>query len=563
MPGNKRRCPASNAGPMRNPARRLSPVAAVALLAQAALAAFSTVARAEGTGLRADLVEGKSIKLDGIPREWGGLVALSYTLEGHSAKPDLEARAGLAYDGANLYVGADITDDVLRGGGGDHLEVVIGFPGGVTHSVLLYPGNPGKTAGFARTGDGAVIGGARVVEAPRAGGWTLEAAVPWSAFPAARLVRVGMRGAIFVHDVDAGSTVKNVVGTASSSAYASLPPLNTEAEQSLHDGLLKEKSLRGAPRFNLIADVAGDAMKERVLVFDRYLVVLGSGFRKGSEYYYSNLGVDGAGVVGCEVRDFTGGGQSDIVLRKRFGNARKYREMMAILHFGASEVPTTIFQHEVAVVTEAGAVVNEVSFVPDGARTAIKITPGAARGFDAGTYREPVETSWDPALLPWGPVASQLYKLSGGAFTRAAEERQIAATVAAPTAAEGPGLPRAPAPPSAAELMDKVYDLYKRDRGVSGRPRFDLATDVSGDGQNERVLLHNRNIVVFGKGFKGGTGYTFLTLQQFASPSDITGLTARDVNGDGKADHRQGRHPRRRVWFTMGAGPPDPRRRPG
>ena len=39
-------------------------------------------------------------------------------------------------------------------------------------------------------------------------------------------------------------------------------------------------------------------MKERVLVFERYLVVLGSSFRKGSEYYYSRfLGVDAAS--GC------------------------------------------------------------------------------------------------------------------------------------------------------------------------------------------------------------------------------------------------------------------------
>ena len=513
------------------------PVHLLALTLAAPLLAGTGVALADGTSLRADLVEGKSIRLDGVPKEWGGLVALSYTLRGRNAKPDLEARAGLAYDSTNLYVGADVTDDVLRGGGGDHLEVVIGFPGGATSAVLLYPGDPGKTAGFARTGDGAGVSGARVVEAPRAGGWSLEAVVPWSAFPAARQVRVGLRGAIFLHDADSGTTVKNVVGTAPSASYGALPPLNTEAEQSLHDGLLKEKSLRGAPRWNLIADVAGDPMKERVLVFDRYLVVLGSSFRKGSEYYYSDLGVDAANVIGCEVRDFAGNGQSDIVLRKRFGTAAKHREMVQVLHFGASEVPTTIFQHEVAVVTDAGAVVNEVSFVPDGPRTAIKISAGAARSFNGANYREPVETSWDPAILPWGAVSAQLYKLSGSAFARASEERQsVAAPVTSPAAAEGPGLPKAPPPPSASELMEKVYDLYKRDRGVSGRPRFDLATDVSGDGQNERVLLHDRDVVIFGKGFKGGTGYTFLTLQQFASPSDITEVTARDLSGDGKAE---------------------------
>jgi hypothetical protein len=503
---------------------------ALLLLSGAGLSAGPALA--EGTALRADLVEAKSIKLDGVPKEWGGLVTLGNTLRGKSGKPDIEAHAGLAYDANNLYVGADVTDDVLRGGGGDRVEVVIGFPGGATHSVLLYPGDPGKSAGVAKTSDGSTVAGAKVVEAPRNGGWSLEAAVPWSAFPPARQVRVGLRAAIFVHDVDSGSTVKNVVGTASSSAYASLPPLNTEAEQSLQDGLLKDKGLRGAPKFNLIADVAGDGMKERILVYDRWLVVLGSSFRKGSEYYFSDLGGD---IVGCDVRDLTGGGQSEIVVRKRFGTGSKYREMMQILHFGASEVPTAIFQHELGVTTSDGAILNEASFVADGAKTAIKITPGSARGFNAGNYREPTESGYDPVLLPWGPIASQLYKLSGGAYVRSSEERQTPASATAAAAVDH-GLPKAPPPPSASELMEKVYDLYKHDRGASGRPRFDLAADVSGDGQNERVLLHDRDLVIFGKGYKGGTGYSFLTLQQFAAGSDITDMTARDVNGDGKAE---------------------------
>jgi hypothetical protein len=84
--------------------------------------------------------------------------------------------------------------------------------------------------------------------------------------------------------------------------------------------------------------------------------------------------------------------------------------------------------------------------------------------------------------------------------------------------------------------MDKVYDLYKKERGVSGRPRFDLAVDVAGDSSVERVLLHDRDIVVFGKGYKGGMGYAYLTMAQFASGADVLEMTARDVTGDGKAE---------------------------
>jgi hypothetical protein len=502
-----------------------------------ALVLAPSIALAEGTSLRADLIDGKTIRLDGVPKEWGGLVALGNTVKGRRGKPDIEATAAIAYDANNVYVAADVVDDVLRGGGGDRVELVLGFPGGAVHSVLLYPGDPGRSAGVAKTSDGATVSGAKVVEAPHAGGWSLEAAVPWSAFPPAKLVRVGLRGAIFVHDVDAGSTVKNIVGTAASTAYASLPALLTEPEQSLEEGLVREKGLRGAPKFNVIADVAGDAMKERVLVYDRWLVVLGPSFRKGKEYYFTDLGVEGPNVVGCEARDVTGDGQAEIVLRKRFGSSTKYREMMQILQFGAGEVPTTIFQHELAVVTEAGSITNEVVFSSDGGRTAIKITSGTARSFNAGTYREPTETSYDPVLLPWGSIASQMYKLSGSAFVKASEERGTPSSASGPAPAPADvSLPKAPPPPNASELLEKVYDLYKHDRGVSGRPHFDLAADVAGDARNERVLLHDRDIVLFGKGYKGGTGYSVLTLQMFASGSDITEMTARDADGDGKSE---------------------------
>ena len=42
-------------------------------------------------------------------------------------------------------------------------------------------------------------------------------------------------------------------------------------------------------------------MKERVLVYDRYLVVLGSNFRKGTEYYFQDVGVDRAVLIGLSM----------------------------------------------------------------------------------------------------------------------------------------------------------------------------------------------------------------------------------------------------------------------
>jgi len=87
-------------------------------------------------------------------------------------------------------------------------------------------------------------------------------------------------------------------------------------------------------------------------------------------------------------------------------------------------------------------------------------------------------------------------------------------------------------------MSGALLDLYRKDRGVSASvaPKVDLKVQVSGDGQPERVLLIGRDIVVFGPGFKGGTAYAYLTLQQFSSEGDITDLSARDLTGDGAAD---------------------------
>ncbi len=516
-----------------------SHVAALACTAGALLS--TSPAAAEGSAVRAALVETKSIKLDGVPKEWPSLMALSYAAKGKPAKADLEAKAALSYDGTHIFIAVDVTDDVLRGGGGDHVSLTLGFSGGAVHEVLLYPGDPGKAPGAARTKDGKAIAGAKVIEAPRSGGWTLEASFPWTAFPPAATTRVGLRGAIQVHDADSGNTIEATVGTAPSTKYESLPPVSIESEQALADGLLKEKGVRGAPKFNLIADVAGDALKERVLVWDRYLIVLGPTFRKGSEYYWNEVGVDvAAGMLpSCEARDLTGDGQAELILRKRLGAPKKYREIVQVLQFGKSDVPTTIFQHEIAVVTEKGAIENEVRFEPDGAKVAITIAAGKAKEFHGGNYNEPRETSMDPALLPWDTIASQSYKWNGKVFAKTAEERQAATTPPAAAVSKAAGetiKPQAPAGPSASELLDQVYAMYKKERGVSGKARFNVSADVAGDKQAESILLHDRDLVLFGKGFKGGTGYSFLSLSQFTKGTDISEISAMDLTGDGKAE---------------------------
>ena len=66
-------------------------------------------------------------------------------------------------------------------------------------------------------------------------------------------------------------------------------------------------------------------------------------------------------------------------------------------------------------------------------------------------------------------------------------------------------------------------------------PRFDFVTDVAGDTQMERVLVHGHDIVVFGKGYRGGTSFAFITVG-VAAAKDVLHVTARDLTGDGKAE---------------------------
>jgi hypothetical protein len=285
-------------------------------------------------------------------------------------------------------------------------------------------------------------------------------------------------------------------------------------------------------------------MKERVIVHDRFLVVLGPNFRGGTEYYWSDLlGSEGGAVTLAEVREATGDGRNEIIIRKRVGKDKKWRELYQVLSFTGAEVPTPIFQHEVGISTEEGTIQNEVRVVRDGANPTITVEPGTAKGLDANNYREPIETSVFPLLFPWGNIASQTYRWSSGKYAKAGEQKQAgiaAPSVSAPTtpASTAPASPT-PASPLAKAPGDqtgKVYAQFKKDRGLSGPARFDIQADVAGDRVAERVVFQGRDLMVFGRNYRGGTEYSFLTLPQFAEPADVLEVSARDLTGDGKVE---------------------------
>jgi hypothetical protein len=515
-----------------------------------ALSSKGTSETMAGT-LRANLVDKDNpVKLDGVLGEWPARTPAKVVVKG-SVGPDFAFSSGIQYDDRFLYVAGDVTEAAFArtarfGDGEDHASLLIAFPksgGGFTsYEIGLFAGKPGESVGEVRYAGGrrGQVSGAKIVEAPTAKGYSFEAAVPWSAFPEARAVRVGLRGAVRYTIPDGSSSAHNVVSTGSleGAGPALLPPLLTEAEQSIVDGLLTEKGLAAeSPKVDLLADLTGDGMRERVAVWGTYLTISGPTYRGGKEYFYRDLGGE---IAHLEARDVTGRGKDDLVIRRRVvveGGSREWFEVWSLLK---GDEPTATFGHEISISKEGKRVSNAVRV----ASKEIHVGIEPATGWDASSYREPTVDGVEPILLPWGPTRAETFRFDGTRFVRVREEHQTPAPVAVSTAPASIKLvePSTPpvrsGPPAGGDLSAQVLAQYRRDHGVSpdAKPKVDLAVDTDGDGRAERVLLLGKDIVVYGPGFKGGTQYAFLTLSQFDDPSDIRDVSARDLTGDGGAD---------------------------
>jgi hypothetical protein len=507
-------------------------------------------ALAAGKSIEAEPMHEKQLRIDGLLREWGPFTEFGQTISGAGK---IKASGMVGYDDKNVYVGFKSSDKKLYrtreyGAKEDQIVLYLAFPGAggySTHELVLYPGQPGKHAAAVRR-KGAAVTGAKIVEAPVEDGFSMEAQIPWSAFPESARVRVGLRAALRYVDADAGG-VRAIVGTSGATSGGELPSMPLEAEQGLNSLLVREKNLPTRAARQAVANVVGDAALERVAVYGGYLTITGHRYRQGKEFYFGELGVrDASMLTRFELRDADGDGYQDIVVQKRFGAPDEYREVLQILKVGSDEVPAPVFTHEVGIKTDEGSVQNKVQLTAGGGGLTIKISQGEAKGFDPGSYAEPKPSNMDSALLPWESVSSRTFAWKGTAFEPVDEARQQVKAGAKPKSgspgkskaapAQQVDAPPPPRPPSADEMLDRVYALYKRERGVgNSKPRFDFVTDVVGDRRPERVLIHEKDIVVFGKGFREATSYALITIG-VSDPGDILDATARDLTGDGKAE---------------------------
>jgi len=527
-------------------------------LAALAMLCFAEPAAAAGRMLTAEPLGDQKLRIDGVLKEWPGrMTSLGDTLRGKASENDAKVTGQLAYDDNNIYLAFDVVDDKLvrtraASDGEDHAQLLIAFPKGGgfhTYEVSLHPGDPGKLPGAVKLG-GRPVAGAKIVEAPDEGGYTIEAQIPWKTFGEASTTRVGLRAALRYVDADAPASVRAVVGTSSGGGGRALPALPLEAEQALDATLVRQKNVADRPIASTYGNVWGDKMLERVAVYGGYLTIVGPNYRGGKEFYFAELGVTTPRLFRkLDVRDLDGDGLEEIVVRKKIGVSDAYREILDVLKVGENGQPYSVFMHEVAIKTKDGSIENEVDFVKRGKAYAIRVSQGKADGFEPDTYAESQPDNMPSALLPWETVKSRTYASEGKAFEKIDEDTWTPKVTKGspsskagkprskrPAAEQGPPPPPAPRPPTSDELQDRLYALYRKERKVGkGRPRFDFVTDVAGDPRPERVLIHGKDIVVFGKGFRDGTSYAFINVG-VAEPKHILDATARDLTGDGKAE---------------------------
>jgi hypothetical protein len=489
----------------------------------------------------------KPVKLDGLLLEWPALSRATLAVKGTDKAA---MNVALQYDDTRLYVGAEVTDPGFRAGR-DHVLLVVAIPqpaGTAIYEVGLYAGSSGESEGSVRLAGRGSIAGAKIVEAPTSDGYTLEASIPLASLPELRLSRVGIHGvARYVH-------ADTVVATGPGDAQhpAAMPWLPSESELSMVEQLLEPKGLATtAPTIDRVADLTGDGIRERVAVFGPYLTICGSGFLSGTGFFFRDLGGE---LVNLDLRDVSGRGRPDVVVRRRMTVGDSEREYLEVLSaFGANEEPRLTFAHEIVVRRSDRRIDNSVHL----GHGEIEVAIEAATQWDALSYREPIASDVAPILFPWGPVRSQTWRWDGSQFSKSKEASQPESlSVMGPARAGGsdelPTLRHPPEPPTpkvtrGGDLSARVLEAYRNDRGVDpgAQPKVDLKVQLAGDRRQERLIVLGRDLVVFGPGFKGGTGYVYATMSQFASEGDVKDASARDLTGDGAADIvvRGERHP--------------------
>lgn len=494
-----------------------------------------------------NLSKKKPLKLDGVVNEWHQRAPAKETIAGKTDNLSLDVAVQSGDD--TLWLAAEIGDPSLKrstayAAGDDHVSVVLAFPSGrgalKAYEIGFWPGTPGSAPGAVKWISGPNAGqkvtGAKLVENDTKGGVTIEATLPWNSFAEAALTRVGIRATFRYHDDGGGILATSPGGVDKPNDLLALP---IPAEEAVVEGLLNDKGLAGTkPSIDVYADIAGDERKERISVFGKFFTICGPGYRGGKQFFWREVAGD---IVSLQTSsNLLDRKKEELVVRRRVTAGNAVHEVLEIWSIAdKKEEPETLFAQEVLIASPDGK--KKIANAMHLGSKSMDLSVEPPTGWDQNSFTEQVAGQGvEPILLPWGAVKSRSFKIENGKVAIASEVAQAPAGAPAPgpkTAAAAAD-PPTPAVSKPVDMSKQVLDAYMHDAGIAAgtKPKFDLAVNVDGDTKPERVALFGRDLVVMGPGFKGGTGYSRLSLSQFTEDKDVSELTARDMDGDGAAE---------------------------
>jgi len=533
---------------------RLAVLAALALLVPRAAAAQST-------SLLLESVAGRTLRVDGGLRDWQGI-----PFRPLGSSPTSSMRYALAGDARGIYVAADVSDERLvrtshPGPQEDAVVVTLASPAGegwVGSELWLFAGVSGRSAAEVQVGPvrgrARKVATARIVEAPTPNGYSVEAFIPWDQIPGASDWQRG-RARIRLVDVDVET---RPVPTETASAeirnddLRTLPVLDAAfGEPATIRMFLRDRSLGpDAITQDLRADVAGDARPERILFAGSFFAVMGLGYLDGNGYDFASLGhLAPPGVTNVALLDFTGDGKSEVFVTAWVTRDQADHHEARVYSFEATRI-AKVLDVAIGYRDRNGEIGGSAALEPArGESTGIRIRVGEARGITQARYSDQPPSDTIALLLPWGDVASRLYRYDGRRdFEEVASEPivrepppQARADAGTPSAGRsGPPStgtrPTAATPPPAPTFArDPLVRQLRQERGIPANvpERYLARADVAEDSRPEEVFVLGKGIAILGPGFAGGQRFFFMELG-VASPDDIVALTTGDATGDGK-----------------------------
>lgn len=516
-----------------------------------ALFTLSSPARAQ-VGMRVAAIE--RVRVDGALGDWRGA---SFTSVGEG--PDASMRFALGYDERGLYLAAEVWDERLvrtsrPGAREDAIILTLTQPGGRSAVDLYFfagvPGRSAASAGMAPVGSSRVrpLRQVQVVEGPlrRGQGYVLEAFVPVSVLPGGPRWQEA-RGSIRLRDVDREAHPEveaepALVAVDPRRLDTLLPLVVSGGSGAVLEEFLAARGLMASrPTHQLRGDVAGDARPESVVLVGGYVLISGPGYGDGRSYAYQQLPVDDArDVRSAELVDLTGDGKAELVLVLRQRNRQGERDLWQVMSL-SGQAPRAIFAIETRKALGGGSVESTLQIRRGrGSLPTIVVRAGRARGLDEASYREAPARDAEAILLPWGPVRERTYRWSGQRFEPIGEQpnpsyqrRQAAAARASVRTSEG----REVEPTVRAPSADELLAAFRRERGIpaSARPSHRVQANFAGDREKETAFVFGRQLVLFGPGIQGGTRWLYYEIP-VNRDSDLLGVEAADVTGDGRAE---------------------------